>query len=116
MKHIRSHLIGIDQGTVNLFSEFESGGEMWTGIGPRERRAKVKFEAPYLSVPAVQVSLAMLDADNETNTRADVQAENVSKSGFEAVFRTWGDSRVARVRLNWTSIGEVRDPEIWDVS
>jgi hypothetical protein len=31
------------------------------------------------------------------------------------VFRTWGDTRVARVRADWMAIGEQRSDEDWDV-
>ena len=41
--------------------------------------------------------------------RADLTAENVSEKGFHLVFRTWGDTRVARVRADWLAIGAVRD-------
>jgi hypothetical protein len=36
MKHLSSHPIGMDQGTFELFSDFQDGGEMWTGSGPRK--------------------------------------------------------------------------------
>ncbi|MGB5558157.1 MAG: H-type lectin domain-containing protein [Paracoccaceae bacterium] len=44
-----------------------------------------------------------------------MSAEDVTPKGFSIVFRTWGDTRVARVRANWLSIGELRDDEDWDV-
>jgi hypothetical protein len=31
------------------------------------------------------------------------------------VFRTWGDTRVARVRADWLAIGEVRGEDDWQV-
>ncbi|MEM1101782.1 MAG: H-type lectin domain-containing protein, partial [Pseudomonadota bacterium] len=55
------------------------------------------------------------DMDNAANSRADVRAEAVTVSGFELVFRTWGDTRVARVRANWTAIGELRQADEWDL-
>jgi hypothetical protein len=41
-----------------------------------------------------------MDLDKDTNVRADVQAKNISATGFDLIFRTWGDTRVARVRLS----------------
>ncbi|MEC8667985.1 MAG: H-type lectin domain-containing protein [Pseudomonadota bacterium] len=35
--------------------------------------------------------------------------------GFDIVFRTWGDSRIARARVGWMAIGEVGAPGDWDV-
>jgi hypothetical protein len=31
------------------------------------------------------------------------------------VFRTWGDSRIARVRMSWTAFGEVKSDDDWDL-
>ena len=115
MRRLRSHLIGIDQGSVVLFSDFEDGGEMWTGNGPRAMRKKIRFAEEYLSAPVMHVSMSMWDMDQKTNQRADIQAEDVTAKGFSIVFRTWGDTRVARVRADWMSIGELRDDEDWDV-
>ena len=89
---------------------------MWTGEGARELRRVVEFEEPFLSDPVVQVSLSMWDMDQKTNQRADIAAEMVNREGFVIVFRTWGDTRVARVRADWIAMGEVRGEDDWDVS
>lgn len=83
MKRISSHLIGIDQGEDVLFSDFEDGGDMWTGAGPRERRHRVEFSQAYRSAPSVQVALSMWDMHHATNVRADIAAENIDPKGFE---------------------------------
>jgi len=62
------------------------------------------------------VSLDMWDMDQKTNQRADISARNVTLEGFEIVFRTWGDTRVARVRAAWLAIGELRDDDEWELS
>lgn len=98
-----------------MFSDFEDGGDMWTGRGPREARVRVFFEEPFKSVPAILTALAMFDIDEATNQRADLGHGNVSETGFDLVFRTWGDTRVARVRADWTAIGEVRAEDEWDL-
>lgn len=115
MRKLQAHLIGIDQGKTEVFSEFETGGDMWTGSGARERRQAVVFSEPFRSAPVVQVSLSLWDIDQSANLRADVQAENVTPSGFELVFRTWSDTRVARVHMSWTAIGEVASEDDWDL-
>lgn len=115
MRRLRSHTIGVDQGSVVLFSDFEDGGEMWTGSGPREMRKTIEFSQSYLEPPVMQVSMSMWDMDQKTNQRADISAEDVTTAGFSIVFRTWGDTRVARVRANWVSIGELHDEDDWDV-
>ena len=73
------------------------------------------FSEPFRSAPVVQVSLSLWDIDQSANLRADVQAENVTPSGFELVFRTWSDTRVARVHMSWTAIGEVASEDDWDL-
>jgi len=39
----------------------------------------------------------------------------VTATGFEIVFRTWADTRIARIRADWIAIGPARDEEDWDV-
>lgn len=98
-----------------LFSDFAHGGVMWTGEGKRESRHAITFREGFVEPPAVIVGLSMWDMDNGTNARADISAENVGNGGFDLVFRTWGDSRIARVRADWTAIGAIRDEDDWDV-
>ena len=115
MKRLRTHLIGIEQGDVPIFADFENGGEMWTGHGARERRIPVVFSEPFLDVPAVHVGLSLSDIDSGPHQRIEILAEKVTRVGFDLVFRTWGDSRVARVRMNWTAIGELANDDDWEI-
>ena len=115
MRRFRSHLIGIQQGSRAMFSDFDTGGAMWTGTGPREVRTPVTFDEPFRTVPAILTGLAMFDMDERSNPRADLSHDEVTPDGFVLVFRTWGDTRIARIRADWTAIGEVRDPDDWDV-
>lgn len=115
MKRLRNHLIGIDQGDTVLFSDFEDDGEMWTGRGQRERRRRISFSEPFRTVPVVHVSISMWDVDNQTAVRADIMAEIITRDGFDLVFRTWGDTRVARIRAAWIAMGELRQEDEWDL-
>lgn len=115
MKKLRGSSLGIDQGETQLFSDFENGGDMWVGTGPRERRTHVTFSERFLSTPVVQASLSLWDVSNGSNIRADIGAEKVTETGFDLVFRTWQDSQIARVRLSWIAFGEVDDEDSWDV-
>ncbi|NDW53184.1 H-type lectin domain-containing protein [Aliiroseovarius sp. PrR006] len=115
MKRIRPHMLGVDQGSKVLFSDFEDDGEMWTGSGPRKMRIAIRFSEPFLTPPTITVSMSMWDIAGESNQRADITAENVTVGGFDILFRTWGDTRVARVRADWLAIGEVPDDAMWDV-
>lgn len=98
-----------------MFSDFETGGDMWEGTGPRQARKRVDFDEAFLSAPAILTGLAMFDMDEGSNQRADLSHGNVTTTGFDLIFRTWGDTRVARVRADWTAIGEVRGEDQWDV-
>ena len=115
MKRLETHQIGIAQGDVVLFSDFEHDGEMWTGSGPRQFRSVVRFKERFKSIPAVRVWLTMWDASSETNARMDVQSEDETEEGFTIVFRTWGDTKVARVRVGWQAIGELPYADDWNL-
>ncbi len=115
MKKFLKQAIGVDQGEDVLFSDYEDGGDMWTGSGPRERRHALTFREPFQSPPVVHVALSMWDMDSATNARADVAAENITETGFDMVFRTWGDSRVARARARWMAIGAVAHEDDWQL-
>ena len=89
---------------------------MWSGSGSREVRVRQDFNECFVGIPNVIVGLSMWDIDHKANSRLDLQVENVSESGFDFVFRSWGDSKIARVRADWTAIGATRDEDSWDVN
>ncbi|MEX0366732.1 MAG: H-type lectin domain-containing protein [Ruegeria sp.] len=113
MRLFQSHPIGIDQGEEVLFSDFADGGEMWTGKGPRERRCRIAFSSAFRTPPVVQIGVALWDVDTSSALRAEVRAEEITCDGFDAVFRTWSDTLVARIRVSWLAIGEVAHPDDW---
>ena len=115
MKRITTSSVGIVQGSRILFSDFADGGVMWTGQGARESRHIVKFKEPFSEVPSVMVGISMWDMDQKTNSRADLTAENVTETSFHLVFRTWGDTRVARVRADWLAIGAAKGEDDWEL-
>lgn len=115
MKRFSSHPIGIQQGDTVLFSDFEHDGEMWTGTGPRERRQQVTFDEPFRDIPAVQVSVSLWDVDTASAVRAEVVAQNITRESFDVVFRTWADSRIARIRVAWMAIGSAAHDDDWEL-
>jgi H-type lectin domain len=110
-----SGVIGVQQGTRILFSDFASDGAMWAGSGPREVRHSLTFAEPFLAPPALTIGMSMWDVDHRVNSRMDLVTETVTETGFDLVFRTWGDSRIARVRADWMAIGQLRDDDTWQV-
>jgi hypothetical protein len=115
MKRISSGTVGIQQDSRVMFSDFADGGVMWTGQGARESRHVVIFKEPFREPPAVMVGISMWDMDQKHNSRADLSAEHVTETGFHLVFRTWGDTRVARIRADWMAIGAVKSEDDWDL-
>lgn len=111
MRRISLQLLGIDSGSDLLFSHHQDGGLMWTGKGDREVRRQITFSTRFRSPPTVTVSITLWDMDCSRNQRADLCAENVTEAGFDMVFRTWADTRVARIRADWTALGEIDNPE-----
>jgi len=111
-----SGLIGIEQGSRILFSDFVDDGAMWTGTGPREVRQNQIFKEAFMQPPMVTVGISMWDIDHNANSRIDISAENISARGFVIVFRTWADTRIARIRADWMAIGKASDEDDWDVS
>ncbi len=87
---------------------------MWTGHGPRAVRVPVTFDETFVAPPLVHVSIAMWDIDQQSNQRADISADEITTEGFTIVFKTWGDTRVARIRADWLAIGPVKHDDDWD--
>lgn len=110
-----SGFIGVDQGSRTLFSDFAHDGPMWTCFGPREVRLHQPFQEKFAEAPIVTIGISMWDLDHNTNARVDILAENITATGFEIVFRTWADTRIARIRADWLAIGSLKDDEVWDV-
>lgn len=115
MQRVSHSAVGIDQGSEILFSAFEDNGPMWSGEGPRAVRYPVRFSSSFLAPPVVHVTVGMWDVEGNSNQRADIFADNVSHDGFEIVFKTWGDTRVARIRAEWLAIGAVRHEDDFDL-
>jgi len=115
MKRFGSHLLGIDEGEVLLFTHYEGNGPMWAKQGERLVRQRVAFSEPFWEFPTVIIGIAMLDIHKDTNLRVDARAENIDQRGFDAVLSTWGDTRVAQARLSWTAFGELKHEEDWQL-
>ncbi|MTH65411.1 H-type lectin domain-containing protein [Paracoccus shanxieyensis] len=114
MRRFDHFAVGVSNGAVDLFSAFEEGGQMWVGNGPRLETVKVSFPEPFAEPPVVHLSLGMWDIGVNANQRADLKAADITAEGFRIEFRTWGDTRVARVRANWLAIGPVRHVDDFD--
>ena len=63
----------------------------------------------------MHVSISMWDIASDANQRADIRAANIRRDGFEIVFTTWENTRVARIRADWMAIGPLPNDDDWDV-
>jgi len=115
MQRFSNHLFGVTQGHVNLFADYLTDGDMWTGSNERERRQRVLFDEPFRSPPVVQVSISLWDVDTEPALRAELYADDIDAEGFDVVFRTWSDSRIARINVAWTAMGELPHEDDWEL-
>jgi hypothetical protein len=115
VKKLYSAVLGIEQGATVLFSDFQDEGEMWTGKGPRQKSMPVSYSEAFREEPTVSVSLDLFDFSNTTNLRYEITAENITRGGFDIVFKTWGDTKIARARANWTALGPIDGEGDWDV-
>jgi hypothetical protein len=115
MRRIRSHLVGVAQGEVALFSDFESDGPMWKGEGQRRVRHVVTFDEAFVEPPVVRVWLTMWDIANSATSRADIATSDIRRESFAIAFTTWGDTRIARARAGWLAIGPLRSDDDWEV-
>ncbi|MDN5567650.1 MAG: H-type lectin domain-containing protein [Paracoccus sp. (in: a-proteobacteria)] len=111
MQRFNANEVGIDQGELTLVTDFDTQGPMWTEQGERTVRQRVDFSERFLMPPAVHLSLGMWDLDVTTNQRGDLLVENVTSAGFDLLFHTWGDTRVARMRIQWMAIGALPDEQ-----
>jgi hypothetical protein len=109
--------MSVESGIVEVFDHIESEGPMWAGSGKRWSRAVVRFKSPFNAPPVVQMSMSMIDADSGRNLRLELHSEDLTPEGFTVVAHTWSDTRVGRLQVQWTAIGN-RATEVeplWDV-
>ena len=117
MNAITQNALAIDNGVAQIFDHIENEGPMWLGSGKRWSRTVVDFKQDFNTPPAVQMSIAMIDADSNRNLRLELFAEDVTTKGFTAVAHTWSDTRIGRLQVNWTAIGttDAPLPGAWEV-
>jgi len=72
--------------------------------GARSVKHFVKFPAPFNKKPAVTCGLTSLDAAQGTNLRARVEVLDVTATGFNMRFTTWGDSVTYGMSASWLAV------------
>ena len=72
---------------------------------PRTFITHVAFDAPFANVPLVHVGISGFDIDNRDTARLNVRTGAVSATGFDLEVRTWLNTRVYSVEINWIALG-----------
>jgi len=78
-----------------------SGWILHQGSGEREYTVDITFAKNFEHIPNVVVGLAHTDVANHTNNRLTVYETNVTKNGFQLVFRTWHTTQVTGATAIW---------------
>lgn len=84
--------------------QFHSGNNGWclgSGEGTRSFWTCVLFDRSFIHPPFVALSLTGIDASKECNLRVVVEAHSVTQFGFDLEVRTWADTHIEAVSLNW---------------
>lgn len=91
------------------YDEAQAGWELLEthlgGNGVRTFTGRVEFERTFNSPPIVQIGITGFDIDNRDNARLNVGITNVDVTGFDVELRTWLNTRIWSVDLNWFAIG-----------
>ena len=83
---------------------YQTGDVFETGTGPREHSYTISFKQKFLKVPKVHVGLTGFDTANAFNQRLTVNVVSVSESDFNITFKTWYDTKVYLMNVNWIAV------------
>jgi hypothetical protein len=82
-----------------LLDPGRDGGEFRTFAG------QVLFERVFKAPPLVHVGITGFDIDHRDNARLHVGISSIDEQGFRLELRTWWNTRLWSVELNWLAIG-----------
>jgi len=101
-------LVGVQVVTAagEIFNHVDDNGPMWSGEGDREVRLKLRFTASFQRPPHITLGISGMDSSCGQNLRFSLATEAVTPEGFVIVFKTWGDTKIARASVNWSAIGQ----------
>ena len=93
-------------------TRFDDSQTGWTLLGPglesggfRTFTGQVQFERAFHQPPVVQVGITGFDIDHRDNARLHVGIVGIDEQGFGLQLRTWWNTRLWSVELNWIAIG-----------
>jgi H-type lectin domain len=86
---------------------FDGNDPEWglnSGSGERSYSRRVAFQSGFSNVPMVTANLTGLDISSG-GAKFYIGVENVDSTGFDLQIKTWGETRVWAVVVNWLAIG-----------
>jgi hypothetical protein len=84
----------------------EPGWLLHEGEGQRTHVSAIRFGGGFTKEPLVVLGVTGLDTEKHTDTRFNVSAHHVNREGFDLCIRTWGDTAVLAIEVNWLAHGE----------
>ena len=79
--------------------------QLLDGQGKRPFQKRIDFPHSYEEPPIVVVALTGLDVDKSMNLRVEVDAPDVDRNGFSIVFKTWSNTKIYSVWVQWIAHG-----------
>jgi hypothetical protein len=73
--------------------------------GARAFTGHIAFERTFAGPPVVQVGITGFDIDRGDNARLNVGILDIDERGFTLQLRTWWNTKLWSVDLNWLAIG-----------
>ncbi|KAK3100106.1 hypothetical protein FSP39_014863, partial [Pinctada imbricata] len=61
----------------------------------------IKFDPPFERTPAITVGMTLLDSEYNTNVRAIIDTNNITRHGFELVIRKFNNTKQWGLRASW---------------
>ncbi len=79
----------------------DPGWTLNSGTGERTVKYYSSFTQPFTKTPKVMVALSHIDTTDSANTRIDVQAINIDTNSFDVQMKTWSDSKIYGLAVEW---------------
>lgn len=105
MQRMAAHVMGVERGSIMLFSDFKDGGVMLIGQGPCEVRRVVESCERFLSPLVAHVWLSMWVVDLETTSASSSRPTSSTRKASSSSSALGADTRITRVRADWIAIG-----------
>jgi len=83
---------------------WNTGHPFENGNGDREFNTLVPFKSAFKSPPHVALAISGIDSSGDSNHRILVYPKEVTNEGFIIELKTWGDSTIFMITVNWFAI------------